>query len=224
MDELTSQVNNVNLRGHGHPSYSVDNAYTTYSSPGVAGGTATSGYNMPSAQTQHAGPAKGKGKGKESRPRGNKEYRDRERERDRRETPRAPRGQRNPPAQPYHDGHEAPQASQYQNLNPFYTRSGTASASVASSAYAPASPTAYAPTYASDHQSTFPDQQENAEPGYGASPRDSAYASGLSHSPDVEQHYARSRRAHRLFWFRFLALTWDSYLASTHRCPPGRSP
>ncbi len=189
MDELTNQVNNVNLGGHPHPSYSMDNAYTTYSSPGIAGGTVTSAYNVPLAQTQHAGSAKGKGKGRESRGRGNKDYRDRDR--DQREAPRAPKGQRPRPTQTYHDGYEATPAAQYAGQDPFYKRSGTASASVSSSAYAPA--------YVSDHQSAFPGQQEDAEPVYGASPRGSAYASGLSHSPDVDQHYGRGMRAHQLF-------------------------
>ena len=179
-----NQVNNVNLGGHPHPSYSVDNAYTTYSSPGVADGTATGAYNPLLAQAQHAGPAKGKGKGKDPRPRGNRDHRDRDR--DYREAPRAPKGQRSRPAQTYHDGYEASTAAHSASRDPFYPKPGTASASTST------------PAYVSDHPSTFPDQQETAEPGYGASSRGSAYASGLSHSPDADQNYGRGMGAHRL--------------------------
>ena len=183
MDDLVNQVNNVNLGGHPHPSYSVDNAYTTYSSPGVADGTATGVYNNALlAQAQHPGPAKGKGK--DLRPRGTRDHRDRDR--DYREAPRAPKSQRPRPAPTYHDGYEAPTAGHFASPDPFYRKAGTASASTST------------PTYVSDHPSTFTDQQEAAEPGYGASSRGSAYASGLSHSPDADQNYGRGMGGHRL--------------------------
>ena len=170
IDDLTNSFNNVNISGHHDGQYTQGGGAYTYDAPIAADGTAVAGgYGASSVQPHSAYPTKGKGKGADP----HTKQKQRDKGPSRKHRSKHPKGAGNE--------HVDDAATAHADLDPFYRITGT--------------------TSSSDHAHTsgvaFATQQAHADPTYGSSPRDPAYASSLSQSSGAGQFYDQSRRTAR---------------------------